>query len=298
MPSTVEESTNYRLVAPLSMMFAFLAVIISIIILMLVCTTKQLHTVTHCLICNTCISSILYCVVQCINYIYLLFIPWETSDESCRWRGYFGYMSIVAIVYSYLLQAVSRYFIAILSMQYRWLVSIKITVYLIVMGWICVILVPLPALLTKDIYFRKGFLCWVPRTSMLHIIYTIFAYYAVPIAFIVCIYGWLYIRIHYLLNNVAIQVTQRRKNRDLEVFRNLVILLGIYILGAVPSGLYALTNVEIFYAISIVTLSMCVTVEKLVSLYIDRDIRHVCKKVFCRFKPQIAPYVAQVPLPQ
>src|SRR5690349_179217 len=101
-------SANYTVVASISMVFALIAVMIASFILILVSLTKQLHTVAHLLMCNTCISSILYCIVQCNNYIYLLFIIWDTDDISCRWRGYFGYMSIVAVIYSYLLQAVSR----------------------------------------------------------------------------------------------------------------------------------------------------------------------------------------------
>jgi NADH:ubiquinone oxidoreductase subunit 3 (subunit A) len=127
----VYSSTNYDIVAPISMTFAILAVIISCFILVAISLTKQLHTVTYLLTCNTCISSILYCVVQCNNYIYLLFITWDNTDQSCRWRGYFGYMSVVAVIYSYLLQAVSRLFFTVSSMKYRWLISLKTYLYLI-----------------------------------------------------------------------------------------------------------------------------------------------------------------------
>ncbi|UJR17943.1 hypothetical protein I4U23_004842 [Adineta vaga] len=153
-------SANYTIIAPISMAFAFIAIVIAFFILILVSTTKQLHTVSHLLTCNTCLSSILYCTVQCNNYIYLLFIPSNTSDVSCRWRGYFGYTSIVAVIYSYLLQAISRLFFTILSVKYRWITSFEIHFYMIFIGWILVFIIPLPAILTHDIYFREA----VPST--------------------------------------------------------------------------------------------------------------------------------------
>jgi hypothetical protein len=59
----------------------------------------------------------------------LLFITWDTIDQSCRWRSYFGYLSIVAVIYSYLLQVISRFFFTIFSNKYRWLTSLKIHLY-------------------------------------------------------------------------------------------------------------------------------------------------------------------------
>ncbi|CAF1462171.1 unnamed protein product [Adineta steineri] len=49
---------------------------------------------------------------------------------------------------------------------------------MIVIQWIFVILITLPALLTKDIYFRPTFLCWVPKERLFHV--TIYACGAIP----------------------------------------------------------------------------------------------------------------------
>lgn len=297
--STVSSLTNYDIVAPISMIFAMIAVVISLLTLILVSLSKQLHTVTHLLTCNTCIASILYCIVQCNNYIYLLFIIWDTNDQSCRWRGYFEYMSIVAVVYSYLLQAISRFFIIVLSTKYRWLTTIKTHLYLIVLGWIVVIVVPLPALITPNISFRNGFLCWVPRSAMLHVAYTIIVYYLIPIILIIAIYIFIYVRIRYSVTNTAVQGGRRRQNRDLEVLRNIMILFGIYILGPVPVIFYMLTGVEFFYSMGIVSVSLTVTIEKFVSLFLDREIRNTLKKYFCCYTTRVAPMAVNNPnLPQ
>ncbi len=284
-----DDGTNYNLIGPLSMFFASIAVIIAFIILILVTLTKPLHTVSHLLICNTCISSILYCIAQCNNYVYLLFIPWDTSDMSCRWRGYFSYMSIVAVVYSYLLQAISRLFFAVLSTKYRWLTSFKTHFILILVKWMLVLVIPLPAIVTKDIYFRPDFLCWVPMAKLLHVAYTIIAYYLIPIALIVAIYISIYTRIKRSATQAFTQGPQRKSNRDLEVLRNIMILFSIYILGGVPTIFYMLSGINIFYSIGIVSVSFTVAVEKFFSLLLDREIREVLKKFFCHSTMQVLP---------
>ncbi len=273
-------------IAPLSMVFAFIAIVTCLFILMLISLTKQLHTVTRFLTCNTCIASILYCIVQCNNYIYLLFITWDTSDQSCRWRGYFGYLAIVAVVYSYLLQAISRFFFTILSTKYPSLKSLKTHLYLIIIEWIVVFVLPLPALVTKDIFFRPNSLCWVPKKSMLHVAYTVIVYYLIPILIMIGIYVSIYIKVR---NNAAIQSNRRRQNRDLEVFRNIMILFTIYILGGIPSILYILIGIHFLYSVGIVSLTFAVTVEKFATLLLDREIRNIVKNFFCHRTMRVTP---------
>ena len=281
--------TNYPIVAPLSLVCVIIAVGLSLFILIVVLLSKKLHTVTHMLICNTCLASILYCVVQCNNYIYLLFIDWNTDNHSCRWRGYFAYVAIVAVIYSYLLQAISRFFIVILSTKFRWLMTIRTHLYMMLIGWTVVLSVPSPALITTDIYFRPGFLCWVPMKSIQHVAYTIIAYYLAPVMLIIAIYIFIYVRIR---TSAVAQFVRRRQKRDLEVFRNIVILLGIYTLGAIPVLLYVLTNIELFYAMGMVSVSLTVSMEKLTSLFLDREIRTLLKRSISRRRIQVKPIVA------
>ncbi|CAF1317199.1 unnamed protein product [Adineta ricciae] len=296
--SSTASSTNYTIIAPISILFSTLAIVISCFVLLLVSSTKQLYTVRHLLTCNTCLASIFYCIVQCNNYIYLLFIQWNTSNESCRWRGYFGYVSMAAVIYSYLLQSIARLFVTFYSMKYRWIISFKIHVPLIFIGWIIVFIVPLPAVITKDISFRVGFLCWVPRQFLLHAIYTVIMYYLIPILIIIFIYVLIYIRVHsFVANNAIVQDQRGRSNRELEVLRKIVILFSIYILGPLPLILYMLTNVELFYSIGIVSISFAVMVEKLVSLLIDRDIRNAAMRFFGYRTNQVLPIAINIITP-
>ena len=190
-----ERKANYRLVIPLSMTAALIAVSIACLILAIIIFTKRMHTVTHLLICNSSISSIFYCLVQCVNYIFLALLPWKTDNLSCRWRGFFGYMAVAAVVYSYLAQAVSRFLLSILSARYRWATTFQTHFILIAIQWLIVFLIPTPALITEDIYHRPFALCWVPKEYTLHLAYTVIAYYLIPALLIFAIYISIYCRV-------------------------------------------------------------------------------------------------------
>jgi hypothetical protein len=289
--SNLFRAANYHVIIPLSLICILITIIIAFIILGLVIFIKRLHTVTNLLVCNGSIASIFYCIVQCINYIFLAFIPWETSDFSCRWRGFFGYMTVAAIVYSYLTQAISRFFVSIVCIKYPWAISIKAHIILIFIQWIIVICLPLPALLTEDIYYRPFSLCWVPEEYTLHSAYTIIAYYVIPAIFIFAIYIYIYIRVKRRKNRVFVTTKRYRSNPDLELLYNIMILFTIYIFGALPTIVYMITKIEVFYTIGIISVSLCVAIEKFVTLIVDRDFRNIIKNYICRSITQVEPII-------
>lgn len=286
-------SANYRLIIPISMVFSIISVFISCGILLLIYLTKRLHTISHILICNTCISSIFYCLVQGINYIYLIFLTSDTSDISCRYRAYFGYMSIASVIYSYFIQALSRYLFSIYHTKYRWILSFKIHFIIILIQWIIILLIPLPALLTNDINFRPTFLCWVPKEKILHAIYTLFVYYLIPITSIVIIYINIFYRVKQLGKTKSKLFKTIKQKRNLEILRNICILIGIYTGGGIPTLIYITIGIEIFYSIGIIFLSFTVTIERICIILLDREIRNIIRNYFSQTKTTIIPIINQ-----
>ncbi|UJR25664.1 hypothetical protein I4U23_007015 [Adineta vaga] len=282
--------TDYYTVCSLSAIASIIVILISLFTLVLVWRTKlRLHTVRHLLMCNTSIASILYCIVQSVNYTFLIFLRSQTSDQTCRWRGYFAYLSISAISYSYLIQAISRFFTSVLSHRYRWLTTFKTHYILILVQWLIVIIIPLPAILTKDIYYRPTSLCWVPLKHLIHVIYSFFAYYIFPTLSICMIYVFIYYRVKRVTNRPCISVRpNNREKRDLELLRNILILLFVYSIGGTPSILFLITANKPIYLLSIVSMSLTVAVEKIFTTILDRDIRQVIIKLLSsttRVKP-------------
>ena len=284
---------DYYLVCSLSVAFALIAVIICMGILVLVQRTRpRLHTVNHLLVCNTCLASIFYCSISSINYYFLIFVPWDTSDVSCRWRAYFAYTGVTGVIYSYLIQAVSRFFFSILSTNNRFLITFKAHYILILAQWLLVFLITLPSIITNDIKFYPKNLCWVPKQRLIHLAYTILAYYVLPVLLIVCIYLYIYVRVRRIIKGATTIVHATKNHKlDLEVLRNILVLLGIYLGGGTPYLVFVFTSMRTMYFVNLVTLSFTVAVEKLCTIMLDREIRLVLRGLICR-RANVEPFDA------
>lgn len=197
-------------------------------------------------------------------------------------------MSIASVIYSYFIQALSRYFFSIFHTNYRWILTFKIHFIIILIQWIIVIIIPLPSLITQDISYRPTFLCWIPIEKSLHVLYTVFAYYLIPLILIVSIYLSIYKRVKSYEQTNLKSVIRMKQNRNLEIFRNILILTGIYIFGGIPILIYIITKIEIFYSIGIVCLSQ---LKKIMTILLDRELRNFIKNYFTQATTKITPIV-------
>ncbi|CAF0885409.1 unnamed protein product [Rotaria sordida] len=281
---------DYSIVCSLSAACALSAGAISITILILIQRIKpRLHTVRHLLMCNTCIASILYCIVQIYNYIFLLFFPSVTSDIYCQWRAYFAYFTISTVTYSFLIQAISRLFISVFSIKYKCLITFKTHYFLIIIQWFTVIIIPLPAIITKDIYYRTNQLCWVPITNIIHTTYAYITYYTIPTLSVCMIYIFIYYRVKQAKKEArSLLRLIHGEKRDLELLRNIVILMSIYLISGIPLVLFLFSSNRILYLIGLVTLSLAVAVEKVCTILLDHELRQVIRKLLIR-KRRITP---------
>ncbi|CAF3206836.1 unnamed protein product [Rotaria socialis] len=261
-------TTDYTAVIPISIVLALISITLACLIIVVALLTKHLHTATYLLIYNTCFSSTLYCIVQRNNYIFLDFIVWDTSDASCRWRGYFAHISIVAVTYSYLIQAISRYFFVVFSMTFRWITSLKTHLTLIAAQWIVVIVLPLPSIVTNDIYYAPNSLCWVRQMFFIHFAYTFLVYFF-----------------------TRPRETSRRQKRDANIFRNtyIIILFSIYIFGGLPTLIYLIFGNNILYFIGLIWVPLAVAVEKAATIFFDRELRKIIKCVIGCSKTRVKP---------
>ena len=284
------DRNSYYIMCGVSSFFAALAIILSIIIVILIKHEKpRLHTVRHLLIANTCISSCFYCTIQTMNYIFLVFLPFISDDISCRWRGYLGYMAIALPIFSYVIQSLSRLLLTVYAGKYPWVTSFKMHRILIFLHWLTCFILPLSTIISNDIYYRPGHLCFVPMQHFGHVLYTIICGYLLPVATIIIIYLYVIVRVKKV--NRRAQHLRNRGNhkRDLKVLRNIVILLVIYTLGGTPSTLYIATSIEFFYFTGIVSLTLGVFIEKLIALLLDRKLRHVVRDILFR-RNRIIPF--------
>lgn len=265
----------------LSTFFIVLSLIIGIFLMTVIIRTKaRLHTCRHLLMWNSSFALTFYCIVQLNNYIFLLFLPWQSSDISCRWRGYFTYMSIVAVSYSYFIQTISRFFFAVLTTKYPILITFRSHYLLLGFNWLGVILIPLPAIITDDIRFVPNSLCWVPFSAMLHVLFTVVAHYLIPLSLVVIMYAYIYCRVKRHRQNIRMSMNTNISNRlELELLRNILVLIGIFFLGGTPTVLFMISLMKFFYLMAFVTLSFCAAFVQLCTILLDRDLRDVVRSL-------------------
>jgi hypothetical protein len=199
-------------------------------------------------------------------------------------------MSISAVTYSYLVQAISRLFFSVFSTKHPWIVTFKVHYILILTHWLVIIIIPLPAIITKDIYFRPDVLCWVPMERVVHMMYTVFAYYVIPIFSIIIIYVYIYRQIKKIKKRTELIRNTTNEKRDLEVLRNIAILSCIYISGGIPTLIFLVSSINIFYLAGIVTITFAVMIEKLCAILLDRELRLVVKNLVCSRKNRVMPF--------
>ncbi|CAF2489361.1 unnamed protein product [Rotaria sp. Silwood2] len=281
---------DYAIVCSFSAILIVSAVVISITILILVRRTKpRLHTIRHLLMCNTCVASILYCIVQINNYVFLFFVPSVTSNIYCRWRAYFTYFTLCAVTYSFLIQAISRLFIAVFSTKYKCLVTFKTHYILVIIQWFTVTIIPISVVVTKDVYYRPMKFCWVPMKKIIHTSYILIACYIIPTLSICIIYIFIFYHIKQAKKGARhLLRVLHGERRDFQLLRNILILLSIYLMGGIPLVLYVLSSNRILYLIGIVTISLTVAAEKVCTILLDQELRQIITKLLSRMK-RIAP---------
>lgn len=92
---------------------------------------------------------------------------------------------------------------------------------------------------------------------------------------IVVIYINIYHQVKHLEKNMMEPIRKIQQIRNLEILRNILILIGIYTCGGISTLIYILTKIEIFYSIGIVFLPLFVTIEKVITILLDKEIRKI-----------------------
>jgi hypothetical protein len=107
------------------------------------------------------------------------------------------------------------------------------------------------------------------------------------------IYINIYYRVKYCQKTKLESLKKIQENRNLEILRNICIFIGIYSFGGIPTLIHITTRIDIFYSIGIVFLSLTVTIERICTILLDREIRNIIKNYFCQIKPTTTPIISR-----
>jgi hypothetical protein len=209
-----------------------LAIILAILFLFIIILDKTCHTVSMMFVANSCLSAF---IVGCVTFGMSLFTlqndlkQIEYQDSFCTIRAYLGYASYCALNYSFLLQALYRYILAVYPTRLSWQ-SARIQAIAISITWIFAFSYCVPLLLTGAIIYNvDNQICQNPLSLSFFQIYGAFCAYVIPISLIIIIYLKLVRYVKKIAKNVTTCNTLARAERELKMVRRTMVLITILI---------------------------------------------------------------------
>ena len=245
----------------------------------LVYTTPNLRSPTNLLLSSTCLSTLFFSTVATCNTVFF-YTGSLSADWSCRVQGYLTYVSICLVVYSYVAQAMSRLFWTVLY-KHKTLLTMKSHLYMVLFQVTLSFLLPTSALVTTHIVYRPFKLCLISSQYKIHSFAMLSMVYVIPILVVIILYVLIFR--HIRRSSTKAQRSQRITKRDGELARNILILFGIFLFGGVPATVYTIIPNDTsgatagFYLVSMLSPAMALTVEKIVTVILNREIRTLIK---------------------
>ncbi|CAF1440383.1 unnamed protein product [Adineta ricciae] len=256
------------IVSSLSMIISTLACILTIFLTII---TPKLHSPTNLLVSSTCLSTLIYLIISIVNS-FIFYTESSSTDWSCRIRAYAYYVSLNLVIYSYVIQAISRLFWTVLY-KYRYLLTMKCHIRLLILKTLISTLLPLSTLTTDHVIFRPLKLCVVPMKYTIHVFYLLSVGFLIPLLIITILYAIIY---RHVIRSTA---NFRRATRDAEIARNILILLGIFLLGGIPTVIYVIVSNKTvssprsLFLLAVTALSVAVASERIMSILLNKEIR-------------------------
>ena len=285
--STEDNQTFFLVMGILFMIVALATALFSLITLTTIITSWRPHcrSVSNFLVGNSCLATLVFDITISIQITYLFHInPYENSDYPttfCRIRGFLFLLGCIAKVCSYLIQAISRYFVTILYKRKN-LLTYRTNATLILASWIYSLILACGMLISPVAfqYEIESRLC-VMTSKVFHTSFTLMIFaFVIPVNIIICLYGsilWHTFR----SNQIQPNAVQRRNNkRNIKVFQNILILLGIVLVGGSPF-LFSIIINRIgqtpwpWYLISVFFIVLSTTVESFVVLFTNKEVKRV-----------------------
>jgi len=275
---------DVRIIFGIFMMTIIISITLSFFIMLLIFFTKTLHSPANLLTCNTCLATVLYCIITAIQ-ICFFYMEFTFSDCWCRILAYLYFACLNMVSYSYAVQGLSRLFFIVLHRHHH-LLHYKSHIIFIICQICISFFISLPSLITKDVVFRPLCICLIPSTKFIHVGYAFISSYFIPFFIVTIIYGVIYYRVK--KSSITIRQSLHVIKRDLELIRNILILFIIFLLAGIPSIIYIIilfkTNITSYalYMLSVVSPSFAIVIEKICFIFLNKEIRKEMKKLFSK----------------
>ena len=246
---------------------------------------RKCRSVLNLFIINSCIAFLLLMFAYAIQTPYLFF-----NDEQqiytphsifCRIRAFLFLFACVAKVCTYLIQAISRFFVTVLY-KHRTLQTYRTNGIIILIGWL------FSAILSSSMFISPNSFQFEAESRLCFLTSKVFPTsftlmliaFVIPVNIIIVLYG-IILRHTTRANRVQpSNQTIRNNKRDVKVFQNILFLLAIVILGGTPFLLSILINQiadtpRPFYLISILCIGLSCAVEIVAIFFMNKEVKTI-----------------------
>ncbi|CAF1264359.1 unnamed protein product [Adineta steineri] len=218
-----------------------LSVTIAILLLIRIISDKTCRTVPMLLVGNSCFSTLIFGIAM----ILVISLTLEKDlkqiqyyDTLCIFAGYFSHVTCAAQNYSFLLQAIYRYFLIVHPFRFVWH-SCRMQILFICIAWVFVFVFPMLYLFTGQIVYNvNNQVCELHHKLSFTVIYMGLCLFGIPISTINIIYSILVRYVKKMNANVTPNNTLVRARRELKMIRRTVILISIVCTVCFPFQLF------------------------------------------------------------
>ncbi|CAF0936380.1 unnamed protein product [Adineta ricciae] len=261
----------FLITSALFILLTLITIIFALItILIIVYNWKsQTRSITNLLTCNSCFTLLYHSLATLLE---ILFLSFPVNTILCRIRAYIYYSSCISLSYSYLIHAISRYFITI-RYQHKMLLTFHLNWILIVLNWFIsaffgMIMLLIPLALQYEYESR---MCLLTSKVFLTSLIGVMIAFCFPFLAIIFLYALILYHTTTSRRHLSVFNTMRLR-RNLKVFQMILMFVCILAIGGTPYFICVMMNrvTQIpwpWYSLSILCISLSAALESLALLF-------------------------------
>ncbi|CAF1300211.1 unnamed protein product [Adineta steineri] len=184
-------------------------------------------------------------------------------------------------MFSYLIQAISRYFITVLH-KHRQLLTYRTNIIMIILNWTFPVIIACSFLISPIgfQYESESHFCTL-TSKVFHTSFTLMAVaFVIPVNTIIMLYVLILRHTTHTNRVQPSTITKKNNKRNLKVYRNILMLLGIVLIGGTPYLLCILINKFSatpwpLYSMAVLFITLASIVESITIFVTNKDVKRI-----------------------
>ena len=282
----------HLLTGSLLALFALITIVFSLTVLLMIIWywRPKCRSIGNLLACNSSATLIFYAITVSIQIPFVVrseAYPASATDlKACKAFASLLFCASTVKAYSYLVQAISRFFITILP-KHRYLHSFRTNCLLILTSWIASVMIAAGMLLSSDAYQyeSESRLCIMTVKHFLTSFTSVVAVFLTSVCSIIILYGIVLYRTVQYSRTTFNSLRQLQFKRGMAVFRKILIFVSILLVSGTFYVLSVILNVVAhvpwpLFSVSILFISLGATAESIALFFTNPQLRRLLSDKF------------------